>query len=423
MQTLMKLCRRTPCRSVFAACACLCLCLPAGAHRRHRVHHAAPTDIPIYSWETGKPDLSPISVQAYTPAPADARQANFLKRMNLENGLEVKGTHWIEQKDVRSRDLFILSITQSLEGGFDSVNVYDKGILSWGIMQWAARSGSLDQCLIFIKRKLLAGGQKTLWQKTFVDNGIDVDYGGLILYGRRMPTPADRRVALRGTMKVGFYDNALASRWATVFARAGRQPAVEELQVEYAAGIVDDVLNKRLAAAPFHSPGRHGVTANDLAGNDPYADALIFALWTNNPRNAESYIDQAAVAARSASHTDDPVLWAPGAFSRSLLDACAKSHFGNWPAREALIEQREAAVQTGSSTDLTPFEKQYLKVLSARKQIRALEVAQRRRLNRSADTATRSNQVASAPVVTAGDQGEKGATAKGAPSAIAPATP
>ena len=60
----------------------------------------------------------------------DLALAGFLKRMSLKNGVEVHSTRWIEPGDVTTRNLFILSAAQPLESGFDSVNLYDKGVLS-----------------------------------------------------------------------------------------------------------------------------------------------------------------------------------------------------------------------------------------------------------------------------------------------------
>jgi hypothetical protein len=353
-------------------------------HRSPRVRTSQKPAPNRYSWEGVTTDLTPISPQPYILPPtdpslpgADRKQASYLRRMNLENGLQVHGTHWIARSDVRSRDLFILEITQSLEGGFDSVNLYDKGLLSWGIMQWAARYGSLQQSLIFVKRRLLATHRKALWQKTFVSNGLDVDSDGLILYGKPVRTAAEMRLAFRGSLKVGNFDPKLATHWAVTMARAGRQPAVAALQVAYAANIVDAVLQKRLAGLPYHAPGRSGLTVADLAANDPYTEALVFALWTNNPRHAFAYVRAAATDARTASTCDDPSLWTPGAFSAALLKRCRESRFGNWPRRAERIEAEAQIVETASPHDLSPFEIDYRTVLAARKAKRAKELASR----------------------------------------------
>ncbi len=130
-------------RSALVQIALFSFLMPAAmaSHRHHHHQNAAPAAPAVVL------DLTPVIVQPYAvPPPAtvpDPAKASFLKRMNLENGVEVRSTRWIEPGDVSTRNLFILSVTQSLEGGFDSVNLYDKGVLSWGIMQWTAGTGSL----------------------------------------------------------------------------------------------------------------------------------------------------------------------------------------------------------------------------------------------------------------------------------------
>ena len=156
--------------------------LPAAAHHRHHRHHARVVEEPL--------DLSPVVVRPYTlPDGTDPHRANFLRRMHLENGAEVRSTRYITDADVTSRDLFILQITQSLEGGFDSVNLYDRGVLSWGIMQWTAHAGSLHQCLMHVKRRLWETHQKSLWDKVFVAQGLDVDADHILVYGKPVTDP------------------------------------------------------------------------------------------------------------------------------------------------------------------------------------------------------------------------------------------
>ena len=186
----------------------LCSFLMPAAMASHRHHHhqdttpAAPPQVVL--------DLTPVAVVPYVvPTPAgvtNPAQASFLKRMNLENGVEVRSTRWIEPGDVTTRNLFILSVTQSLEGGFDSVNLYDKGVLSWGIMQWTAGTGSLPPVLTYIKRRLMQTGQARVWNKVFVAQGIDADAQGLIVYGKPLLTSDDMRLAFRGSAIPGNYD-------------------------------------------------------------------------------------------------------------------------------------------------------------------------------------------------------------------------
>ena len=306
--------------------------------------------------------MTPVVVQPYVVPPLTAvapAQASFLRRMNLENGVQVRSTRWIEPGDVTTRNLFILSVTQSLEGGFDSVNVYDKGVLSWGVMQWTAGTGSLPPVLTYIKRRLIETGQARVWNKVFAAQGLDADGRGLIIYGKPLATSDEMRLAFRGSVLPGNYDPKLAGYWATVMARAGRQPAVQLFQREYAQRVVDKLLTQTV-------PGQ-GVSVETLCGGDPYAEALAFALWTNNPRHAQEYWGDAARAARHQTGEADPARWGPGVFRDALLARCRVSRFSNWPARAALIAARAAALHTAPASALTPYEQTCQAALSARK--------------------------------------------------------
>ncbi len=341
-----------------ATLLCACALLPtlaAFASSHHRHPHAAPI-LP----KQVVLDLTPVAVQPYVvPLPTNPAQANYLRRMNLENGVDVRGTREIQPADVTTRDLFILSVTQSLEGGFDSVNVYDKGVLSWGIMQWTAGTGSLPPVLTYIKRRLTATGQRKVWDKVFVAQGLDADGHGLIAYGKPLQTSDDMRRAFRGTAKPGSYDPKVAGYWATVFARAGRQPAVQRFQCEYAEHLVDMLLTQSLP--------EQKTTVAGLCGRDPYAEALLFALWTNNPRHAREYWADAAQAARRKTGDLDPALWGPTAFRDSLLARCRASHFSNWKVRAALVAEKADALHSAPPSALTPFERVCQTALSARK--------------------------------------------------------
>ena len=334
-----------------------CLTFPAAAfashHRHHRSIPAPPAQVVL--------DLTPVAVKPYLvpTVAADPVQAGFLKRMNLENGMEVRSTRWIQPADVKTRNLFILSVTQSLEGGFDSVNLYDKGVLSWGIMQWTAGTSSLPPVLIYIKRRLMQTGQARVWNKVFAAQGIDADARGLIVYGKPLASSDDMRRAFRGSALPGNYDPKVAGYWATVMARAGRQPAVQQFQQEYAERVVDALLTQAV-------PGQNATVAQ-LAGGDAYAEALAFALWTNNPRHAEEYLSDAATAARHQTGQANPAFWKSTTFRDALLARCRRSHFSNWPVRAALIASKAADLHTAAPALLTPYEQTCQAALSARK--------------------------------------------------------
>lgn len=341
--------------ALFAACTLLPL--PAALASSHHRHHHHPVPEPPKQVVL---DLTPVAVQPYVvPLATTPAQASFLRRMNLENGVEVRSTRSIEPGDVATRNLFILSVTQSLEGGFDSVNIYDKGVLSWGIMQWTAGTDSLPPVLTYIKRRLISTGQKNVWDKVFIAQGLDADARGLIAYGKPLTASDDMRRAFRGSALPGNYDPKIASYWATVFARAGRQPAVQKFQCEYAQRVVDRLLTQT-------APGQKTTLAG-VCGNDPYAEALLFALWTNNPRHSLEYVSDAAQAARRQTGESDPALWGPETFRNTLLARCRSSRFGNWQERAALIAGRAKALHTAAPSTLTPYEQVCQTALSARK--------------------------------------------------------
>ncbi len=363
--------------ALLLACLNLAAPLPANAHG-HRHHHrradAARAFPPL--------DLSPVAVEKYdVSTETDPKLKAWKSKMHLEDGFVVESKRMIQPSDVTTREMFVLQITQSLEGGFDSVNMYDRGIASWGLMQWASHSGSLDHALLYIKTRMQQEGEGDRWDKLFTANGLDVQPGaGLTFYGVAPGMDlSKRRIALRGSATPGKFDAPTMIHWATVLGRAGCQMDVQRYEAEYAGKVVDGVLGARVDGVPYHlAAHRDGLTVQDLVAGDPYAAALVFVLWTNNPRHAWQYVDAAARDARSGACSDDPSLWPAGAFQAALLRQCAHSSFGNWQQRAALVEQRERQVRACTDlAELTPFERQYQQVLATRKEVHLDELAER----------------------------------------------
>ena len=349
----MILSRTLPALITLLYCALLTPAALASAHHRHHHHTSAPPKQVVL-------DLTPVIVQPYDAVlPTSPVQASYQKRMNLENGVEVRGTRGIAPSDVTTRNLFILSVTQSLEGGYDSVNLYDKGVLSWGLMQWTAGTGSLPPMLTYLKRRLMRTGQKAVWDKVFIGQGLDADAQHLFAYGKPLLTSDDMRRAFRGSALPGNYDPKITNYWAVVFARAGRQSAVQQFQCEYAEQVVDSVLAQT-------TPSQKTTLAG-LCGRDPFAEALLFALWTNNPRHASEYAGDAVRLARQKTGESDPALWGPSAFRDALLARCRTSRFSNWKERGELIASKAAALHTAPPALLTPYERVCQTALSARK--------------------------------------------------------
>lgn len=273
------------------------------------------------------------------------------KKLRLEPGAYVASTCTLSEAEAaKNRDLYVLRATQAVEGGFDSVNVYDRGILSWGIMQWASHSNSLQDALWYVKGRLQRRHQSDAWAALFKANGLDVQRGpngeaaffvGSNATGQWRPVVGldDLRVLFRGTKAVGKYDAPTVTRWSRVFARAGRQPVVQALQAEWATRRLSDCLDERVDGGKWR--------VRDFGAGDLFSDALYFALWTNNPAACREHFRRAIRQARLVTGANDPAAWPPGLFPFLWEQTAAASGFGTWPQRTASVNRSVPVGQIG----------------------------------------------------------------------------
>jgi hypothetical protein len=233
----------------------------------------------------------------------------------------------------------ILAATAAAEGGYDTVNMYDKGILSWGIMQWTAHFGSLQRVLAFIKDRLAQRGQLGLWSRLFPDLDARRIGGEYQLIHRGTPVIGipQLRQLLRGSPARGQYDQAIIRRWARVFALAGRHPVVQQLQREYARAEVVRALNinLRLKFGPKYRRVR------DYVGGNLKATALFFGMWTNNPTYTYKHLRLAIDRLAARYRTHDIARWPAGwqallaAEFERVLRASRVGYWGDAKARAA----------------------------------------------------------------------------------------
>jgi hypothetical protein len=273
------------------------------------------------------------------------------KKLRLESGAYVASTCTLSEAEAaKNRDLYLLRATQAVEGGFDSVNVYDKGILSWGIMQWASHSNSLQDALYYVKGRLQSKRQAEAWTILFKANGLDVQRGpngapaffvGSNATGQWRPVVGmdNLRVLFRGTRTVGKYDAPTITRWSRVFARAGRQPVIQTLQAEWATRRLNACLDERVDGGKWR--------VRDFGAGDLFSDALYFALWTNNPAACREHFRRAVRQARLVTGANDPAAWPPGLFPFLWEQTAAASGFGMWPQRTASVNRLVPVGQIG----------------------------------------------------------------------------
>jgi hypothetical protein len=298
---------------------------------------------------------APVVVKFRDPLgnPADPAY-RIAAKLRLEPGALVNATCFLDREKARAdRDLAILLATERVEGGFDAVNIYDRGVLSWGMMQWAAHANSLQDALWYVKNRLAEKDRADTWAALFKAYGLDVQrqpdgtaafcVGGTdrvtgVTSWRPVTGIDNLRVLFRGTKTVGKYDPATAALWAKVFARAGRNPVVQTLQTEWATRRVHEALSEAV-------DGRWAV--RDFTGGDVFSDALYFAFWTNNPRASREHFARAVRQTRQITGEADPSQWPPALFPFVWESVGRNSAFGTWPSRTESVAETIGAGAAG----------------------------------------------------------------------------
>ncbi len=256
------------------------------------------------------------------------------RKLRLEPGACVRPSCGLTAGEAAAdREKYLLLATQAVEGGYDAVNLYDRGILSWGLMQWASHANQLQQALWYVKDGLLRKGKGRVWADLFKAHGLDVQPGpggapAFFVGGPDSWRPVvgedALRVLFRGTRVVGKYDAPTVTRWARIFARAGRNRVVQALQVQWATRRLRDCLAERVD---------RDWRVRDFSRGDLFSDALTFALWTNNPAACREHFRRAVRACRAVTGEADPARWPQGLFPLLWEQVARNSSFGCGPAR------------------------------------------------------------------------------------------
>ncbi len=198
-----------------------------------------------------------------------------------------------------------VAATSGVEGAYDKVQTYDRGILSWGIKQWTLHAGSLQKLLGFIQRRLVERGRPDLWARLFpgmsIRNGKELWVDGKPYVGQTKLM----RLIRNSTSKTG-YDRPHLERWMRLFVIAGRNPIIQELQMEHAKNSLSAALNKNPRQAFKRSNGKWGFKrmsgtrrVGDYLGNDGRAIALFQSMYTQLPAWALTYVGNVVKKMRS----------------------------------------------------------------------------------------------------------------------------
>ena len=166
--------------------------------------------------------------------PGKDRWTSYGKGDDKTYGWDLGGTHGVKNPGGAAGNA--IYAVSSVEGRYDSVQTYDAGILSFGIMQWTLHAGSLQKFLGFLKDRSGPEG-RAAFQDDFAAKGIDVKPGGgqyqLSYNGKEYALGADGE-GKDAIDKLVRQDKDTARTWADIFAAAGADPRVQKAEFERA---------------------------------------------------------------------------------------------------------------------------------------------------------------------------------------------
>jgi hypothetical protein len=232
-------------------------------------------------------------------------------------GLTFRGRIPIDTSAIPNAEILAVIVASISEGTYDSVQTYDRGIVSWGIRQWTFHAGSLQACLKFIQDRLDADGLNPIWNKFFPNLKIvsetELNYNGKsykVLSGSGV-LQTELMQLFRGTISKTEYDTAIMESWMTKFVVASREPIIQRLQLEFAAQNVKDSLNQLVRKpkdlAPIETCDSPPMRLEALPGakklswyigHNKRAISMFNAMYTQNPRQAKGTAGRAVEVIR-----------------------------------------------------------------------------------------------------------------------------
>jgi hypothetical protein len=182
----------------------------------------------------------------------------------------------------------ILQAISGFEGGFDSVNTYDRAKVTWGFVQWAGGSHSdLTQTLTIIKQQHAAA-----FAANFTAYGIDVVSNQLVI------TPPDGSPALKGDAAA---DAIMRNpRLAAVMAHAGRNTEIQKGEVQAASQLEID--KARSQSVSFVAGAQTVITTAGALITSEYGVGLLANTFVHSGSGAAQTTVHAAVVDYVAKH-------------------------------------------------------------------------------------------------------------------------
>jgi Domain of unknown function (DUF4157) len=242
-------------------------------HQTESVFDAVKTDVTQYgfTFEDGEKVTLNNHIQSY--ATSNAAGVDSIMRGNEHQQVETR----LQESSLSDSKKRILKSISGFEGGFDTVNTYDRAKVTWGFVQWTGGDRSdLTEVLSLIKQN-----HSEAFAKNFQAYGIDVI--------------KDKLVVSTGTDTPPLVGNAAAEaianspRLTAALAHAGRNKEVQTGQVEAAATVeIDKALDMKVKI------GQESLHASDIVTSD-YGVALLANTFVHSGSGTASRVVQNAV--------------------------------------------------------------------------------------------------------------------------------
>jgi hypothetical protein len=237
----------------------------------------------------------------------------------LEGGIYIRGTMKIVIAPGTSDpgDIIMAAIAAVETSTYDDMNLYDRGILTWGITQWTLHADSLQSQFRKMKAERAA-----LFKRLFQDRGVDVGTREMEIFlnGTLCRTQEEIRLAIKGDRKARAKDDYTPwteamfqrmERWAKLFCDAARDADCQAYQRLLAVRQYQTDILKANIDTWTRETG-YGRVPRYADGN-LLLQAMLCGLYVNNP------VGSMKALARTIDHfrrenggQTDPGRWASG---------------------------------------------------------------------------------------------------------------
>ena len=259
---------------------------------------ATPVTTHHYHFPDGEDVKLADNVVSYATVSGSGVDTDVVETRAEKNAAREQVSRQMQDAELGASNTRILRAVSGFEGGFSTVNTYDRARVTWGFMQWTGGNASdLTQTMGIIKNR-----HPEAFSEQFEQYGIDVVGNKLAILGRdgKPMQSGGRPVSGDRAAEVIRDDPKLAA----VMEHAGRNPEIQRGQMEAAVQIeITSALNKTVTL----QQGKHPISLPiGSALSSEYAVGLLANTWVHSGCGAAQGAVQKALQAFVKSHPYEP---------------------------------------------------------------------------------------------------------------------